>query len=179
MRLFWILFALLSILSLAAGQAYTPKRGETVLKIEVEGRGNIFIKLHSKDAPVTTARILELVKAGFYNGQRFHRVEKTPKPYLVQVGDPGSKTGKLDGEGGSGKKLAYEDSSFKNVKGAVGLAHPVDDRNGGDSQFYMLLDRASFLDNNYTVFGKVADDASMDVLEKIQKGDRIVSVTVL
>lgn len=177
MRTLWILFLVLMVGALAVAQSYTPKKGETVIKIEIEGRGNVFVKLHVKDAPKTTARILELVKDGFYNGQRFHRVEKKPKPYLVQVGDPGSKKGDTDGEGGSGKKLAYEDSGFKNTEGAVGLAHPVGNKNAGDSQFYMLLSRAAFLDSNYTVFGKVVEGE--DVLKKIEKGDRIVSITQL
>lgn len=177
MRLLWILLFVLVIAPFSVPQTYSPKKGETVLKIEIEGRGNVFIKLHTKEAPKTTDRVLALVKQGFYNGQRFHRVEKTPKPYLVQVGDPASKNGEANGEGGSGQKLAYEDSGFKNVLGAVGLAHPVDDKNAGDSQFYMLLSRASFLDNNYTVFGKVVEGE--DVLAKIEKGDRIVSITVV
>ncbi|CAN5506134.1 hypothetical protein BH11ARM1_BH11ARM1_16920 [soil metagenome] len=165
------------LLGVAMGQNYTAKPGETLLKLEVEGRGNIIIKLHSKQAPKTVEHILELVKAGFYNGQRFHRVERTPKPYLVQVGDPNSKSGDLSGAGATNGTLAYEDSGFKNEAGAVGLAHSVDNRDTGDGQFYMLLDRSSFLDNNYTVFGRVVD--GMDVLRKIVKGDRLVSVTVV
>ena len=177
MRILSLVFVLLVLAAVSVAQTYTPRKGETALKIEIEGRGNVFIRLHTDEAPKTTARIVQLVKQGFYDGQRFHRVERTPKPYLVQVGDPNSKKGNLDGEGGSGRKVAYEDSGFKNTQGAVGLAHPVDDRNGGDSQFYMLLSRSSFLDNNYTVFGRVV--AGMDVLEKVQKGDKIVTITVL
>lgn len=152
---------------MAMGQNYTPRAGETVLKIEVEGRGNVFIRLYTKEAPKTTSHILELVRNGFYNGNKFKRVEKSPKPYLVQVGEHDKSNG----------KIPYEDSGFKNLEGAVGLAHPVEDRDAGDGQFYMLLARASFLDNNYTVFGQVVQ--GMDVLQKIEKGDRIVSITVM
>jgi cyclophilin family peptidyl-prolyl cis-trans isomerase len=171
-----VLFTLLTI-AFAMGQEYRPQAGETVLKVEVEGRGNIFIKLHTKEAPKAAAHIMRLARSGFYDTQRFHRVERTPRPYLVQIGCPNSKSGDLSGSGGSGAQIAYEDSGFKNVAGAVGLAHPVNDRNAGDSQFYMLLDRSSFLDNNYTVFGQIV--SGMDVLQKIQRGDKVVTISVL
>jgi len=176
-RLIFILIFVLTLSSVWA-QTYVPKAGETVVKLEVEGRGNIFFLLHVKEAPKASSRILKLVTDGFYNGLRFHRVVQTPKPYLVQVGDPDSKNGDLNNlnNGGSGLKLPYEDSGFKNIAGAVGLARNIDDKNSGDSQFYILLDRSSFLDGNYTVFGQVV--AGMDVVKKIQKGDRVVSATI-
>jgi cyclophilin family peptidyl-prolyl cis-trans isomerase len=177
MRFLLLLVLTALLLPLSAAQGYRPKPGETVLKIEVEGRGNIFVRLHTKEAPKTTAHILSLARNGFYNGQRFHRVERTPKPYLVQLGDPNSRGGDLSGKGGSGARIPYEETGFNNDAGAVGLAHDVNDRNAGDSQFYMLLDRASFLNSNYTVFGRVVE--GMDVLQKIQRGDKIVSVSVL
>ncbi|MEZ0327344.1 MAG: peptidylprolyl isomerase [Fimbriimonas sp.] len=177
MRFLFLLVLTVLLLPLAAAQDYRPKPGETVLKMEVEGRGNIFIRLNTREAPKTTAHILNLVRSGFYNGQRFHRVERTPKPYLVQTGDPGSKGGDLSGKGGSGARIPYEETGFNNDAGAVGLAHDMSDKNAGDSQFYMLLDRASFLNNNYTVFGRVV--GGMDVLQKIQRGDRIVSISVI
>jgi cyclophilin family peptidyl-prolyl cis-trans isomerase len=174
----WLL--IVTTLALTVAQTYTPKAGETVLKIAVEGRGDIFVKLHTKAAPKTTAHILKLVKSGFYDGLRFHRVERSPKPYLAQVGDPASKTD-IDsaniGSGGSGAKVPFEHTDFPNVAGAVGLAHSVDDRESGDSQFYMLLSPAKFLDGNYTVFGQVV--SGMEVLQKISRGDRIAAITVL
>ncbi len=177
MRLLLLLVMTALLLPLSVAQDYKPKPGQTVLKVEVEGRGNIFIRLNTKEAPKTTTHILNLVRRGFYNGQRFHRVERTPKPYLVQTGDPNSKSGDLSGKGGSGAKIAYEETGFNNDAGAVGLAHDVSDKNAGDSQFYMLLDRATFLDNNYTVFGRVVE--GMDVLQKVVRGDKIVSINVL
>jgi cyclophilin family peptidyl-prolyl cis-trans isomerase len=145
--------------------------------IQIEGRGDVYILLHTKEAPKTSAHILDLVHAGFYNGLRFHRVETTPKPYLVQIGDPASRNGDLTGHGGSGARIPYEESGFTNVEGAVGLSRPKNDREAGDSQFYILLDRASFLDGNYTVFGRVA--AGMEVLRRVELGDRVVRASVL
>lgn len=166
-----------ALTAFAFDQAYKPKAGETVLKVEIEGRGDVYIKLYTKEAPKATAQILKLAKSGFYDGQKFHRVDTDPKPFLVQIGDPASKKGDLSGKGGSGARIGYEESGFTNVAGAVGLAHPVKDVEGGDSQFYMLLDKASFLDGNYTVFGKVV--SGMDVLKKVAKGDKVNKITVV
>jgi len=185
MRLYKLLCALLAgtvLVTVALGQTYTPGAGETVLRLEVEGRGNIFIKLHTKEAPKTTTHILRLVRQNFYNGQRFFRVSKTPRPYLVAFGDPDSRDlKKLEsetiGQRGSGSRVAYEESGFKHELGAVGLSTLPNDRDSGDSQFYMLLAPSRFLDGNYTVFGRVV--AGMDVLNKVEKGDQVLKVTVL
>ena len=176
-----LIFAFMCAVLSALAQAYRPKPGETVLKVDIEGRGSYFIQLFTKDAPKTTAHIVKLVKSKFYDGQRYHRVEKSPKPFLVQVGDPQTKKGNMDadniGSGGSGTKVPFEDTGFSNKAGMVGLAASPTDRNSGDSQFYVLLDSAGFLDGNYTVFGKVVQ--GMDVVKKIERGDRVTAITVL
>ncbi len=168
--------------SLAGAQSYSPKPGESVLRLEIEGRGNVFILLHTKQAPRTTAHISRLAQQGFYNGQRFHEVIRSPRPYLVRLGDPLSKdASKLDdaamGSGGSGARIPYENSGLSHEAGAVGLATLRDDKNAGDSQFYIMLAPAKFLDGNYTVFGKVV--AGMEVVGRVQKGDVVVSVRVV
>ncbi|CAN5527854.1 N/A [soil metagenome] len=177
MRHFLLVVLLILTLPLAIAQR-DKKADETVVRIEVEGQGAILIRVKAKEAPRTAARFLELVRSGFYDNQRFHRVERSPRPYLAQVGDPASKNN-LDtaGNGGSGQKLPYEASSLVNSEGAVGMAHPENDRDGGDSQFYILLGPARFLDGSYTVFGKVID--GMDVVKKLKRGDRIVSAKIV
>jgi peptidyl-prolyl cis-trans isomerase B (cyclophilin B) len=177
MRILLLLIFTLLVLPVALSQGYRPKAGETVLKMEIEGRGDVYVLLHTHEAPKASTHILDLARSGFYDGQRFHRVETSPKPYLVQVGDPASKSGDLSGNGGSGARIPFEESGFTNVEGAVGLSRPKNDREAGDSQFYLLLDRASFLDGNYTVFGKVV--AGMDVLRKVERGDRVAHITIL
>lgn len=150
------------------------------LVVSVEGRGDFTIRLYTKEAPQTTARIMELAEKGFYNGLRFHRSERVPKPFLVQVGDPKSRTGDINdpslGTNGTGKSLAYEDSGMSHDLGAVGLARLPDSRDSGDSQFYIMLSPARFMDRKYTVFGTIS--AGMDVVNKIEKGDRITGVRV-
>jgi cyclophilin family peptidyl-prolyl cis-trans isomerase len=159
---------------------YMPQPGETVMQMNIEGRGSLTIRLFTKDAPRTTEHIMALARQGFYDNQRFYRVDRTPRPYLARFGDPQSKNLSLDhpnmGNGGSGKRIAYEDSGRRNVIGAVGLSHPPDDKDGGDSQFYIVLGPAQFLDGNYTVFGQVV--AGMDLLQQISKGDKVASMKI-
>lgn len=171
-RLFLVLLALFAAVM---AHAQNP-----TLRLEIEGKGTVTIRLYPDKAPKAVAHIVQLAKRGFYDGLRFHRVEKTPRPYLVQVGDPQSKSGSLDsqsmGTKGAGSKVPYEDSGLTNVVGAVGLARLGQDRDSGDSQFYILLGRQPFLDGNYTVFGQVSD--GMDVVKRIEKGDRITKATI-
>ncbi len=78
---------------------------------------------------------------------------------------------------GTGTKIRYEESGFSHdAAGVVGLAHASGDRDSGDSQFYILLAPAKFLDGNYTVFGKVVQ--GMDVLQSLQRGDTVSAVTI-
>ena len=181
MRLATLFLTILLTLGLALGQAYQPKPGETVMKLAIEGRGDVYILLHTKEAPKTCEHIEALVRAHFFDGQRFYKVIKTPKPYLVQTGDPVSRTGDLDdpsmGTHGSGAAVPYEDTGFSNVRGAVGLGTIQDQKNTGDSQFYIMLSPAKFLDGSYTVFGQVVK--GMDVVDKVERGDRITSAVLL
>lgn len=151
---------------------------DATMHISVEGKGSFTITLYTDKAPKTTAQIIRLAKSGFYDGQRFHIAIRSPKPYRVQVGDPASKSGDIDsaGSGGSGSTVPYEETGMPNIAGAVGLSHEPNDKDSGDSQFYILLGSARFLDGSYTVFGKVTD--GMDVVNKIEKGDRIEKVTI-
>ena len=146
------------------------------MRVSIEGKGSFTITLYTAKAPKTTAQIIKLAKGGFYDRQRFHIAIRSPRPYRVQVGDPSSKSGDLSGTGGSGSTVPYEENDLTNVAGMVGLSHDPNDKNSGDSQFYILLGSARFLDGSYTVFGKVTD--GMDVVEKIEKGDRIEKVSV-
>ncbi len=163
------------------GQAAKAKPGQTLLLLDIEGKGRISILLHTKEAPKTTAQIVRLAQSGFYNGQRFFKVVKQPREFLIQTGDPASRTADMKdaslGSGGSGTKVPYEDSGFPNVEGAVGLSTLPNDRDSGDSQFYILLGNAKFLDGNYTVFGQVLD--GMDVVRAVTLGDKVTSASII
>jgi peptidylprolyl isomerase len=170
------LFLLAILLLTASALAQDGAR----LRLEIEGKGAVVIRLYPDKAPKAVGQIVKLAKSGFYDGLRFHRADRTPRPYLVQVGDPQSRSGNLDagdmGTHGTGARIPFEDTGLRNVAGAVGLARLGQDRDSGDSQFYVMLGSQGFLDGNYTVFGQVTD--GMEVVRKIEKGDRIAKATV-
>lgn len=122
--------------------------------------GRVVIELRPDLAPNHVARIKELVRQKFYDGIVFHRVIDG---FMVQTGDP---TG--TGMGGSGKKLQAEFSREPHVRGVLSMAR-ASDPNSADSQFFIVLEDSRFLDNQYTVFGKVVD--GMQYVDNIKKGD--------
>jgi len=147
-----------------------------IVVIETE-RGTFEFETYPNEAPKTTAHVLELVRAHFYDGQRFHRVIPN---FVVQAGDPASRDpARRDewGTGGSGKAVGIVEISKRrtHVRGAVALAHPGDARLG-DSQFYVALSPAPRLDGDDTVFGQVI--AGLEVVASISAGDRIIRASV-
>jgi cyclophilin family peptidyl-prolyl cis-trans isomerase len=144
------------------------------LVMTMENGGEVTIELWPDAAPNHVKRFVELVKQGFYDGQRVHRVE--PK-FVVQFGDPASKTKPMDdpemGTGGTGKKLKAEFNKRPFDRGVLGMARS-NDPNSADSQVYLMLGDAHFLNGQYTAFGKVTK--GMDVVDKIRVGDRIKSI---
>lgn len=122
--------------------------------------GRVTIELLPNLAPNHVARIKELVASKFYDGIVFHRVIDG---FMAQTGDP---TG--TGAGGSGKKLEAEFSNEPHVRGIVSMARAADP-NSADSQFFIVLANSTYLDNQYTVFGKVTE--GMEFVDKIKKGN--------
>lgn len=145
----------------------TKKAKNQMLQIKLAS-GLVQIELYPGEAPKTVEQITRLAKSGFYNGKIFHRVEPG---FVVQGGDP---TG--TGRGGSGKNIPAEFNKHKHVKGTVAMAR-TSDPNSADSQFYICLGDAPFLDGQYTVFGKVT--SGMEFVDKIKVGDKMVEVSVI
>lgn len=140
-------------------------------------RGVFEFETYPSEAPKTVARILELVKQRFYNGQRIHRVVPG---FVVQWGDPQTRDmTKKDrwGTGGSGKPIGVAEitKTRTHVLGAVAMAH-AGDASRADSQMYVTLAAVPRLNGQYTVFGKVI--SGMDVVQKIQAEDVIKRMTV-
>jgi cyclophilin family peptidyl-prolyl cis-trans isomerase len=134
-------------------------------------KGTIEIETYPEEAPKTVARIVELVKKNFYNGQRFHRSEPG---FLVQIGDPVSRDVSREswwGRQGTGAAIGVAEMTKKrkHVAGAVAMAHPGTDPATADSQFFILRRAAPELDGHYTVFGHVLK--GMDVVARLQRGD--------
>ena len=153
----------------AAAQQKSPGAGPIVV-LET-AKGTIEVETYPEEAPKTVARIVELVKKNFYNGQRFHRAEPN---FLVQVGDPVSRDVSREawwGRQGSGQAIGIAEitKKRKHVIGAVSMAHPGSDPTTADSQFFILKRAAPELDGHYTVFGRVLK--GQDVVAKLQRGD--------
>ena len=129
------------------------------LTLTLEG-GDVVIKLRPDLAPGHVARITELARVGFYDGVVFHR---GIPGFMAQGGDP---TG--TGMGGSGEKLRAEFNDVSHQRGVCSMARS-NDPNSGDSQFFICLDEASFLDRKYTAWGKVLD--GMDSVDALPKGE--------
>ena len=135
--------------------------------IMTTSKGVIKYKFYPTDAPNTVNRMVQLINQGFYSGLTFHRVVPG---FVVQGGDP---TG--TGMGGSGVKLKAEFNSRHHLEGAMAMAR-TQDPNSADSQFYICLSPQPQLDHAYTIFGQVID--GMDVVRKLQVGDKMLSVII-
>jgi peptidyl-prolyl cis-trans isomerase B (cyclophilin B) len=156
----------------SAGGTKAPR-----LVITMEKAGDITLELFPKDAPKHVENFVSLAKKGFYDGQRVHRVEPN---FVVQFGDPQSKTLPMDhprmGTGDPGYKIKAEFNSRKFERGVLGMARSQDPDSAG-SQVYIMLGPAPFLNGKYTAFGQVTK--GMDVVDKIRVGDRITSIKVV
>ncbi len=129
--------------------------------------GDITFRFYTKAAPRTSTRVMQLIHNKFYDGLIIHRALPN---FIIQTGDP---TG--TGSGGSGTKLKAEFNELQHIKGTIGMARGID-KDSGDSQFYISLTTLSHLDGKNTVFAQVVD--GLDVLPKLSKGDRIISITL-
>ncbi len=170
-RLSAVVFALVvAALTTAAGaQQKSPGAGPVVV-LET-AKGTIEFETYPEEAPKTVARVLDLVKKNFYNGQRFHRAEPN---FLVQVGDPVSRDVSRQewwGRQSAGKPIGVSEITKKRRHGvgAVAIAYPGTDKAAADSQFFITRRAAPELDGKYTVFGRVL--SGQDVVGKLQRGD--------
>ncbi len=143
------------------------KEAETARARISTTKGDIVFKFYPDVAPLHSAAFIKLARAGFYDGTTFHRVEPG---FVIQGGDPDG-----NGTGGPGYQLRAEFSDRPHVKGAVAMARSGNPNSAG-SQFYVCLDDARFLDNNYTVFGQTVE--GQDVVDQIRRGDVMDHVTI-
>jgi peptidylprolyl isomerase len=138
----------------------TAKPDDTLILDTSKGR--VVIAMRPDLAPGHVARIKELVREGFYDGIVFHRVIDG---FMAQTGCPHG-----TGTGGSGKKLKAEFNKEPHVRGTVSMARSQSP-DSGDSQFFICLDDARFLDGQYTAWGNVTE--GMDNVDKIKRGEPV------
>jgi peptidylprolyl isomerase len=136
--------------------------------------GAVTIKLRPDLAPGHVERIKELAREGFYDGIIFHRVIDG---FMAQAGCPQGR-----GTGGSSKPdLKAEFNAEPHVEGVCSMAR-TNAPNSANSQFFICLDDASFLNRQYTVWGQVTE--GMEAVHALPKGEpprapgKIVSMRV-
>ena len=135
--------------------------------------GDVKIELFADVAPNHVKRIKELAEKGKYDGVVFHRVIDG---FMAQTGDVkfgNSSNEEYDlqraGMGGSDlQDLKEEFNDLPHQRGTLSMARSQDP-NSANSQFFICFKEASFLDRQYTVFGKVID--GMEFVDKIKRGD--------
>lgn len=153
-------------LALAAAPALALAQGaprpdpQNTLQIDLKD-GKVLIALRPDLAPKHVERIKTLAKRGFYDGLNFHRVIEG---FMAQTGDP-----KGNGSGGSElPDLPAEFSAEPFTRGTLGMAR-TQNPNSANSQFFIMFKDGFFLNNQYTVFGKVI--SGMEAVDKIKRGD--------
>ena len=169
-------------------------------------KGTITTEVDGYSAPVTAGNFVDLVQRGFYNNLPFTRSEES---YVLQVGDPpGDEVGFIDpatkkyravplevlvqGDEAPTYGITLEDAGrYRDLPvlpfssyGAMAMARPGEDPNGGSSQFFFFLFEPeltpagrNLLDGRYAVFGYVT--SGREVLEQLRAGDKILSAKVV
>ena len=139
--------------------SYKVKDAENSLLLRTK-YGDVVIEMMPDVAPNHVARIKELVREGFYNGLKFHRVIDG---FMAQAGCP-----RGDGTGGSGKKLKAEFNRVPHKRGIVSMARSMMP-DSADSQFFICYGDCPWLDGQYTVWGEVT--SGMEFVDMLKKGD--------
>lgn len=169
-------------------------------------QGDLTVVVDGYNAPINAGNFVDLVQRGFYDGLPFNRAEDL---YILQTGDPaGKEVGFIDPKTKEYRAIPMEimqkgDSEATygdtleefgiylpevelpfNAYGALALARPADDPNGGSSQiFFFKFDTElsppgfNLMDGRYSVFGYTTK--GKDVLESLSKADKIISATVV
>lgn len=133
-------------------------------------KGVIHLRLYPQQAPVTVANFVNLARRGFYDGLNFHRVIDN---FMIQGGCP-------LGTGTGGPGYRFEDECTPELKhdapGKLSMANAGPATNG--SQFFITHVETPWLDGKHTVFGSVISEADQDVVNAVEGGDSIISVTI-
>ncbi len=133
-------------------------------------KGDINLKLFPEQAPVTVASFVNLVNKKYYDGLNFHRVIGQ---FMIQGGCPQG-----TGTGGPGYQFEDEfDSSLRHSgPGRFSMANAGPGTNG--SQFFITHVATPHLDDAHSIFGEVVSSDDQDIVNAIEQGDKIVTVTI-
>jgi peptidyl-prolyl cis-trans isomerase A (cyclophilin A) len=129
--------------------------------------GTIKIELFEDKVPITAGNFKDLANDGFYDGTKFHRISPG---FMIQGGDPNSKDNDPSDDGTGGPEYTIDDEfhrDLSNVRGMISMANSGP--NTGGSQFFILVEDSTGLDNQHAVFGKVIE--GMNVVDNISDLD--------
>jgi cyclophilin family peptidyl-prolyl cis-trans isomerase len=175
------IYLIVLILIVIGVSMMTSKKVEEVAVISTK-YGDMVIEFYPEIAPMHVESFKILANEGYFNGTLFHRVIPG---FVIQGGDPNSKLDdrSIHGTGGRAGKffgigdendsstwlIPQEFNATPHVKGTLSMAR-TNDPNSASSQFFICHDVASFLDNNYTVFGQVIDGLeTIDAIVNLEK----------
>jgi peptidyl-prolyl cis-trans isomerase B (cyclophilin B) len=132
--------------------------------------GEIELEFLNDKAPGHVKNFLDLARRGFYDGTTFHRVIPG---FMIQGGDPNTK-GKdaprsQHGTGGPGYTIKAEFNDTPHTRGVLSMAR-ANDPNSAGCQFFIVVRDSSFLDRQYTAFGRVV--RGMEVADQIVNAPR-------
>lgn len=136
--------------------------GKKTAVIDIKDYGKITLELDADTAPITVTNFVNLANQGFYDGLTFHRIING---FMMQGGDPNG-----DGTGGSDKEIKGEFSAngvandISHTRGVISMARSTL-YNSASSQFFIVHEDSTHLDDQYAAFGHVTD--GMDIVDKI------------
>lgn len=173
-----LIVAIISLLGFGYYKKYTYQIKHPIVTIQIEKYGEVKIELYPEMAPNTVKNFISLIKSKYYDGLKFHRVEKD---WLVQAGQKdlaeGEKEYSIKGEFVAN---GYIENTLKFERGTVGLARKdysyyqsIDPNlveegyNSGYGEFFVMLTDEPEFDSYYAPFGKVLK--GLDILDKISK----------
>ena len=170
-------FLVLILIFLVIGVIIMNYEKESEVAVISTNFGDMVVEFYPDIAPMHVESFMALINEEYFNGTTFHRVIPG---FMIQGGDPnsrnenrathgtGGRAGKFFGLGNeedpSTWLIPQEFSDTPHVKGILSMAR-TNDPNSASSQFFVCHDNANFLDNNYTVFGKVID--GLDIIDEI------------
>ncbi len=134
-------------------------------------KGIITLTLFPDKTPKTVANFVNLVQRGYYNGLNFHRVIPD---FMIQGGCPNG-----DGRGGPGYRFEdeFHPELLHDAPGKLSMANAGPGTNG--SQFFITHVPTPWLDGRHSVFGEVVSDEDQAVVNQIQQGDTINTITII
>jgi peptidyl-prolyl cis-trans isomerase B (cyclophilin B) len=160
------LFVVFALLVIALTPQVLAEQDDSVVVLETFS-GDIVIEFFPGNAPNHVDNFLKLTKDGVYDGTYFHRIIPG---FMIQGGDPLSAQAGVSlskwGTGDPGYSIDAEFNDISHERGIVSMARSNDPNSAG-SQFFIVHKDSTFLDGQYTVFGRIITQESFETLDQI------------